>query len=321
MRTLQKSTAESWMKAVAILLLLNGMALLVLAVFTPFLQMLQPLQDGENPALRPFVAVFVTGVITVMGALSVLLGCGLWTYRPWARITMIVLGWVMAAGVALALLFGAIGSIVLMSQIGSLGILVLLGIVIIGILALVGVGLHLWLFQFERTTESLFSTAKGSIVPQITRENAPSAVRGFAIVNWVSALNFLLGAILLLVLAPFIPGILALVPDLAREINASAITWVAIIAGIFLLLLATFLHFLCRGLWNFRDGARIGTMVLLCVSAAVVALVMIIMAFFDATLYSGLNTLAQVLSSAVVLGFELWFLRHPLVLSVFRARH
>lgn len=239
---MDEQTARAWMKAFSIWMVLNGVMLIPVGLFTAIFASLDP--------IVPIIFNVVIGVFYVFaGVVSLLLGMGIWNYKPWSRITMIVLGWLGVLWVLLLLLLALVGGVLSsvapeFAEAGpALSVLLAFFAALFGIV----VGVHLWLFQFNSTVASLFVLPQSEFKLTVDAKNVPELVKGWSIVTWTSALMFMLFSVFFFVGGPAIAGIM-LDPRLALIVFA--------LIGVLLLCVSLLLHFLAIGLWRGYDGAR-----------------------------------------------------------------
>ena len=233
-------TADAWLKAAGMLLILNGLTfaigaaiVLIFGIFFPgsMVETLPPDMAGQ-------VMLFgiVSAVLYVLfAALSVLVGIGIWNYKPWARNTMIISGWIVFVIGLLVILVAFIPS-----DYGQYSTdLLLTGVLFVALSAI-----QIRYFQYDSVVREHF--AKPMKGMGISFKPERQIVKAWAVCLGVSAASLLLAAILIVIVGPRAAQVLPIdVPSMTFVLFGLAF---AALGGIFLAIAV--------GIWRLRRWAR-----------------------------------------------------------------
>lgn len=145
---MKKSTAETWVKVFSVLSYVSGGFLLLIslaAILGLSVAGDVALELGLAGSLVFILLAAVVIVLLILAALEILIGWGLWTYRNWARILLLVFAYLSIVWSVTSTLLTTGGSA--FDVVSSIGV----SIVTIAISAL-----QIWLFQFSPSVVKLF---------------------------------------------------------------------------------------------------------------------------------------------------------------------
>lgn len=293
---MEKITAESWINAFGITMLLNGAAAAITGIIYLILGIFVP---SASLGTAGKIATIVIAVLALIAApLLYFWGKALWERRPWSRILVIVASWL---GIAFSLLL-LFGSVMLMLNAAPESRLMGIVLLLVALFVAAYCIFILWLF-----TRPVLAKIFGKVQAFAWNEAAKVAVvRAWSLIMWVNAVTIGVAGVMLILASPFLARLLA---GMVPEFGFWMIIGIAVLIGILLLGIAAAAHFVAKGLWAFQEWARI-VMVILAYLSVAFAVANFAMALVS---YTDVMTVADALSNLLYAGglaaVGIWFLQ------------
>lgn len=300
---LERITAESWVNAFSIMLLMNaagaaitGAIYLLLGIFAP----MSTLNEGVTKITTIIVGIFAL----VIAPFLYMWGRSMWERKPWSRTVLLV---VASCSMLLAVMFVVLGiSLFGMEQDAVRSRLMGALVIVVALLFAAYAAFVVWLFT-QADVAAVFGRPQAF---SWGTETMAAIVRGWALLLWVSAATAIAAAVLIALASPLLAGAFtefaaAYEPKVTFGISIAVILLIALIVAI----IGVVMHFVSKGMWGFRNWARVLLIVFAWASLAF-ATVGFIDSLFD---YEDMTAVADALSNLIYGGglavLQIWFLR------------
>jgi hypothetical protein len=250
-----KETADAWIKAFAISLLMYGASAVITGIISLLVSIIAPVSAFADWPEK-IAAIFVSVFTLVLGPFIMFWGWAMLKRQTWTRILTIVFSY-LGALLGLLMIVGGIALLAMPDLIPEFpGASSLLGalLLVVAVIVLAFSALSIWLFQVEPTIDALFAKQVDFVLDTLM---AASLVRAWALLTWLSAVSLAIFVAVFLLISPFLGKILVDVLQVTTGEVAAVVGIIALIGAI----LAVLLHFISKGLWNFRNWARIVTII------------------------------------------------------------